>query len=223
MSAGDQYRIPGTDPPEPRQHAEHPTVARRANKALIIAIAAVVVAACAALFSFLQWRAADKQANIASGALDVAKQTLSLTRGALIAIGKVQLSGNGKQINLSLENIGGLPVRGVTVKVDYVVAQNTTPLLRRSAMKNENVTIIPQQPVVSVLIELPELSQELAARIRLNQVTAAIFGSVGYNNGFGTEEAAPFCLNYAPKTNLWETDKCGAAIVLKLDEGKQAQ
>jgi hypothetical protein len=75
MSSEEQYRIPGTDPPEPRQLAEHPRVEGRADKALIFAATAVVVAACAALFSGLQWRAADKQASIASRALDIAKQT----------------------------------------------------------------------------------------------------------------------------------------------------
>jgi hypothetical protein len=75
MSSQDQYRIPGTEPPEPRQLAEHASVEGRAKKALIIAVVSVGIAIVASFFGFLQWKAADRQADIADRALKLAKRT----------------------------------------------------------------------------------------------------------------------------------------------------
>jgi hypothetical protein len=75
MSSQDPYLIPGTQPPEPRQADEHPNVAQRSKTAIILSICAVVVAASAALFSFLQWKAADRQADIAERAFKLAEKS----------------------------------------------------------------------------------------------------------------------------------------------------
>jgi hypothetical protein len=75
MSGQDPYRIPGTDPPEPTQAAEHPRVEQRSLIAIIVAVAAVLVAMIAALFSCLQWKAADRQTEIADRALKLAEKS----------------------------------------------------------------------------------------------------------------------------------------------------
>jgi hypothetical protein len=81
----DRYHIPGTEPPAGVQNAEHPSVERRSQTALVIAGAAVLVAVMAAIFSGLQWKAADRQADISDRALGLAEksakdQTEDITR-----------------------------------------------------------------------------------------------------------------------------------------------
>jgi hypothetical protein len=75
MNSQDPYHIPGTEPPALTLPAEHPRVEKRSLIALIVAVAAVLVALVAALFSALQWKAADRQADIADRALRLAEKS----------------------------------------------------------------------------------------------------------------------------------------------------
>jgi hypothetical protein len=62
---GDEQPLIPEPKPQPTQAAEHPTVESRSQRAIYISYASLAVAALAGLFTFLQWRAADKQVAIA--------------------------------------------------------------------------------------------------------------------------------------------------------------
>jgi hypothetical protein len=68
-NCGDDKYLLRVPIPEPVQAAQHPKDQRRVDTANVISVIALVVAGSSALFALLQWRAADKQADIAMAAL----------------------------------------------------------------------------------------------------------------------------------------------------------
>jgi len=164
----------------------------------------------------------EKQTGFAQGQLIASQKTLELTQGAVLAIGDPTTSGNRKQINLPINNVGALPVSSITVKCDYYISElDGVRIFSRSRIVNEpKMLILPRQPIVALVLDLPELSVELSNRLAAGRVTASVFGSIGYGNGFGGEQAAPFCLTYNSKTTNWIANqpRCGLATIVDLSK-----
>jgi hypothetical protein len=78
----DPYQIPGTQPPEPQQPAEHFTVAARATIALWIASAAVAVALISAFFTWQQVDIGRKGLKLAKDANKLNADMVKATNAA---------------------------------------------------------------------------------------------------------------------------------------------
>lgn len=209
MTPNDPYLIPGTERPEPTQAAEHPTVERRSLVALIAAVAAILVASIAALFSGLQWRAADRQADIASQALNLAKTESQLTdkivKGGNAAFFEptFAMSPSEGYVDISFQNTG--KVLAANFSTSLVVARKSIPEYKQlgesEIARIERSQIPPTKPSVGQTVALKNYSSDDAARIHHMQEIISVEGSFQYDNGFGDLIKQSLCLWYVDLRN----------------------
>ncbi len=210
MSAQDPYYIQGVDPPKPTQPAEHPTVETRAKKALVVAASAVFVALISALFSFLQWKAADRQVDVTDRAFKLDQRAwIGITFPTHPTSDIRQKDGDVFMVPIAITNTGRTPARKVEVNANCTILRasndaldlNSSGPIHRSRLRFElvqpsevvNKWGIPALDVDSGTSVPAILTSELRKHIADGGYTVVVHGKITYVDYSGREHWVRFC------------------------------
>lgn len=169
--------IPKPPAPEPRQPAEHPTVERRANRAFWIGVGALVVAALSALFTYLQWKAANRAVDVADHArIDANTVAATQRQDSLNALHQQEVdSASALAVQTKLAD------RSAEQAKRSATAAETANKLAMSAMRQA------QRPWIGPDIKTPVITGPILIDQRgiittSYQLTAVSYGNFGANN-----------------------------------------
>lgn len=205
----DPYQIPGTQPIQPPQSPEHPTVERRSKQALNIALTALIVALIAAFISFLQWKAADRQADIADKALKIAEAENQLNTTMVKAANAAffeptfMMSAAEGYVDVSFQNTGKVLARGFSATL--VISRKAIPgyinIGNPQTIRIERSQIPPLKPSAGQTVALGGYGNDDITRIEQMREVISVEGSFQYGNGFGDLVKQSVCLFYVDLRN----------------------
>lgn len=199
---GRSYRIPGTEPPEPRQLAEHATVETRAVLALWIASGAIVVAGFAAFFTWQQVDIAREALKLAEKQTEANAKMVKAANAAFFDPAFVMSPREG-YVDIGFQNTGKVLARDFSAIL--VVSRKRVPeysdIGDPQTIRIEQSQIPPLKPSAGQTVALRGYGPDDLSRIEQMREVISVQGSFRYDNGFGDVVKQSVCVFYVDLHN----------------------